>query len=191
MSWRLATRSPTSIAAPTHTKSAAVPTPPARRADAEARARRARFAVDSAERREYQARADAVLSLFGERAPESVADENSHGFRVQIARLLQNKLPRTDPLARMELLAIADDAAFNAIEGRLFAAARAEAETPSRENLPADGRLVERTFKDDTNGYTERRFYGRKTFLSDFAPPVRNYVRAFNVPAEMADWRRH
>ena len=50
------------------------------RVDAEARARRARFAVDSAERREYQARADAVLSLFGERAPESVADENSHGY---------------------------------------------------------------------------------------------------------------
>ena len=73
-----------------------------------------------------------MLSLFGERAPESVADENSHGFRVRIARLLQNKLPRTDPLARMELLAIADDAAFNAIEGSLFAAARAEAETPSR-----------------------------------------------------------
>jgi hypothetical protein len=136
--------------------------------------------------RRHAARYDGAFSQFGEQTPQRINGEYPGDFRRRLFTSLQRKLAPDHRLAD----ARADEMSSSVIsnfEQELLDAAQAEAEHPSRENLPRDGSMIERSRVDSRSGARTTTFYGRQSFIKAMGQTPRR-VFAFHNRDGLAIW---
>jgi hypothetical protein len=131
-------------------------------------------------RRRYQARYDETFSQFGEQVPQPSGDEYPGDYRRRLFSSLQRKLAAGHDLAGVRADEL-DTSLIGKLEPELLAAAQAEAERPSRGNLPKDGTMIERTRVDSRTGGRETRFFGRESFIKAMGQAPRRVVGIFGT----------
>jgi hypothetical protein len=133
---------------------------------------------------EVQSKADAVASLFGQKAARPMAGETLAAFKRGSVNQWRDLSP-TYKDVNLLVLAAADSIAFDVAVDDILACARKEGERPSR--VPA-GYLAERV--ESRNGHTYTRFYGApKSWMAAFAPQGR-VVKRINHLNERGDTDR-
>jgi hypothetical protein len=150
------------------------------RADASlADAQRAKARADSERRSEIQVRYADAFNGFNVETPPPVDDETPGQYRRRLFGRLQRKLPDGHELAdlRADDIGNLSPTAFAHFEGRLLEEALREGQTPSFENLPADGSLVARHRVDSVTGEKSTMFYGRRSFIADMNRSGQRVVR--------------
>lgn len=112
---------------------------------------------------ELQAKADPIFGAFGDRAPRPLDGERPTGYRRRLINALKQHSPTW---ASVNLDAIQDTTALDAIEGQVFADAAAAARSPI-DIGPGQLREVRRTDNTGTRVITE--FHGDPmAWMSDF-----------------------
>ena len=139
-------------------------------ADVERRLPRQMSDADFAAMADTQARADAVFSAFGKRAPRPLDGETLPRYRRRLASALKAHSPEWKDV---NLTAMVDNAAFDVIEKRIYADALHAANHPT--DIEA-GDLREITTVNPTTGQRMTRFAGKSTFIVGMKSPVRRVV---------------
>lgn len=126
-----------------------------------------------------QARADSVFQQFGKFAPRPLDGESLLAYRRRLAHALQ---PFSDRWKDVNLVALADEAAFGIMEGQVYADAAHAA------NHPTDlkpGQLREIVRVDPSTGTRMITFVGGQTFIAGLKRPPR-YVSKINHQRDRA-----
>ena len=139
-------------------------------ADVERRLPRQMSDADFAAMADTQARADAVFSAFGKRAPRPLDGETLPRYRRRLASALKAHSPEWQDV---NLTAMVDNTAFDVIEKRIYADALHAANHPT--DVEA-GDLREITTVNPTTGQRMTRFAGKSTFIVGMKSPVRRVV---------------
>jgi hypothetical protein len=114
---------------------------------------------------EFQAKADAVASLFGQRAARPIAGELLGSFKRRSIREWQSLSP-TYKDVDMRVVQVADAVAFDVAVDDVLKCADAEGRRPTR--VPV-GHLIERV--EERGGHRFVRFYGQpKSWMDQFMP---------------------
>jgi hypothetical protein len=126
-------------------------------------------------KREHQARCDAALEPWGQRAPPSVAGESVRAYQRRLLTLVQPRLPEGH---RMRELDFTDPEAMPKgvlanFEPEVY---RDVAAAGSRNDSAAPGELREVIRTDPRNGYKEHLFFGRESFVKQMGVPGRRVV---------------
>lgn len=124
---------------------------------------------------DIQARADSVYHAFGQRAPAPLEGETTMAYRQRLAKKLKT---HSSGFKDVNLYAIADDAAFTAIENTIYADAMKVAFSPATAD-PGTLRAV----KESRGGHEFITYVGDPAaWMNSFAGPVRMHVTSFNTP---------
>jgi len=145
-----------------------------------------RARADSAECEDIRATYAPAFEAFNAEVPAPSDGADPGPYRRKLDARLARRLPPSHDLARIDSWQSMPDGALVPLERDLFRAAAAEAKTPSFENLPEDGRMIQRTRTDEQSGHRENVFYGRRSFIADFAPQK---VRAIICDPRMQNGR--
>jgi hypothetical protein len=151
-------------------------------------ARRARMRDAMYERTEIGSRYADAFRAFGSEVPAPVDDESPSRYRARLYNRLARRLPPDHKLASVR----ADDLGsqpqvFDNFEEMIIAAAKAEGERPSQENLPSDGSMIARTRVDDMNQRMTE-FFGKQSFIKDFTRPGRRVARIVDPRSRAIIW---
>ena len=119
-----------------------------------------------------QARADSAFNLHGKRAPAPMAGETQTAYRLRTLRDHQRFSPSYKAV-NLAAIAHADPAAFDVIEGQIFADSAAEANRPT---MFADDQIRCRTRFDKDLDRNVREFFGPHTFAKELGTPARPVV---------------
>jgi hypothetical protein len=111
-------------------------------------------------------------------APPPAADEAPGTYRRRLFSLLQSRLSPRHELYGLDPNQMDRDA-ITVFERDLHEAAKREADTPSYDNLPRDGLMIERHRVDPNTNLRTTEFYGRRSFIADMGLPGQ-LVTAFN-----------
>jgi hypothetical protein len=141
-------------------------------------ARRARMRDALHERTAIASRYDSAFRSFGTTVPEPADDEAPSRYRARLFNRLTRRLSPDHDLAGVR----ADDLGGQPIvldrfEEMIIAAAKAEGERPSIDNLPTDGAMVARTRTDADTGGKVTEWFGRRSFIADMTRPGRKVLR--------------
>ena len=141
-------------------------------------ARRARMRDNMHARTEIASRYDSAFRSFGSEPPAPADDEAPSRYRARLFNRLARKLAPDHDLASVR----ADDlgghpTVIDRFEEMIIAAAKAEGERPSVENLPTDGAMISRARVDSDTGGKITEFFGKESFIKDFTRPGRRVVR--------------
>jgi hypothetical protein len=153
-----------------------------RRADA------AQARADAQRRNEVTAIYDDAFRSFGVETPQAADDEAPGRYRRRLFDRLRRKLPPSHSLADVRGDELPPGPAFLNFEQMMLEAAKAEAERPSAENLPADGSMISRTVADADTGEKTTRFFGRRSFIADLGLPSRRVLRLVDPKTLTAIW---
>lgn len=135
-------------------------------ADVESRLPKRLSDADYAAMADAQARADAVYSAFGDRAPRALEGETPLAYRRRLAKGVQMHSPRWKK-SDLALIASVDSAAFAEIENDIYADALVSAKSPVDVPL-GQLRAVNRT--DSVTGHRMTEFYGEpRSWMSRFS----------------------
>ena len=126
-----------------------------------------------------QSRADAAANLHGRRAPAPMAGEKQTAYRVRVLREHQKFSPGYKAV-NLNAIAHADPAAFETIEGQIFADSAVEANRPT---MFPNNEIQCRTRFDRDMERNVREFFGKNTFVKHLTPPTR-HVRSFNTTGQ-------
>lgn len=119
-----------------------------------------------------QARADAVYSELGDRAPPWMMGESVIAYRIRLARTIQ-KYAKDWKSTDLASMARHDAESFGNVESQIYDAAKAAARDPSA--IP-DGGLVQRVRTDSVTGQRIIEWYGDPhVWMSQFMP-ARQYA---------------
>lgn len=114
---------------------------------------------------EHQARADAVYSMFGKRAPRPQVGESELGYRKRLAEGVRDHSPRW---GKVILTALGSEA-FGVAEEQVYADAAAAAMNPA--TIPeGEERMIITT---DTTGRQIKNFHGKASWVKGYAAPRR------------------
>jgi hypothetical protein len=128
---------------------------------------------------DFQARCDAVASLFGQKAARPMQGESLGNFKRRSVRPWQSLSP-TYASADLNVLQVADGIAFNAAIDDVLKCARAEGQRPTRVPL---GYLAERV--ETKGGHTITRFYDRpQSWMDQFMPRGARVKRMHRLDSE-------
>jgi hypothetical protein len=148
-----------------------------RRADAALEAARRQKARSYAEGcREYAARYDDSFASFSVQTPQPVDGEHPEKYRIRLFNRLARKLPEGHEWGSTRADDLPLGPAMDRIEEFVLAAAKAEGERPSAENLPEDG-IIMRTRTDANTGSRFNEFYGRESYIKQMGRPGRRVER--------------
>jgi hypothetical protein len=153
------------------------------RADAEDAAHRARLARKSREAlavteaavADFRTRADAALAEYGGAyvSPPPVLGESEYDYRRRVLAMIQNRLPPSNPLYKLDIGQVRGDA-LGVLEKQIIEAAIAFADDPSSVP-PGEHRKRERV--DAHSGTHTTEFIGQHSYVHDFATPGRRVTR--------------
>lgn len=154
-------------------------------------ARRQRQRANAEQRREIQSRYDSAFRSFGTEVPAPVDDEAPSAYRSRLFNRLGRKLSPDHELASIR----ADDLGnqpqvFDNFEEMIIAAAKAEGERPSQENLPPNGEIIARHRTDSDTGSKVTEFFGRESFIKDLTRPGRKVLRLIDPNSRTVIWGR-
>ncbi|WP_296707291.1 hypothetical protein [Rhodoblastus sp.] len=135
--------------------------------------------------RQAQSRCDEVLSLFNRAAPRALPGEDEFSYRSRIASELQQRLPNSSELKRVDFAALPKNAAFTNLEAQLFDEVSRFA--VSNDAVP-DGEMVMRRVVDPVSGHKENQFFSRQSFVRDFTLPAK-HVRML-TPSQIVERSR-
>jgi hypothetical protein len=136
---------------------------------------RSKMRRDAERCRQHQERFDAAFAKFGRRAPEPAADAHPPDYRRRLYAIGQSMLPSSDhPLAKFRPDSI-DGSAIAELERQLLEALDRESEEPTGDNVPSEG--MREVTKVDSTGLKKTGFYGKRSFINDFARPGRRVLR--------------
>lgn len=126
--------------------------------------------ADYAERATAQARADGVYIQFGKQAPAPMAGETPLAYRVRLLNGVKDHSKTYKDVA-LDKIAIADKAAFEAMEPQIYHDAEIVARSPA--TVPVgELRCIERK----EGGHTIRDWVGEPAaWMNQFAGPVKHY----------------
>jgi hypothetical protein len=139
-------------------------------AEARERARR-----DAENCRKHQVAYSDSFASFGVQAPAPVSDERPGDYRRRLFANLQARLSPRSKLYPLDPDAMDRDT-ISILEPQLHQAAKAEGETPSYDNLPRDGSMVERLRLDPQTNHKQIEYFGRRSFIADMTTPGRRVV---------------
>jgi hypothetical protein len=125
--------------------------------------------------RNFQAKADAVAQLFGERAPAPVTGEPLREYRERLLHPWQ----RYSAYKGANLAKIGDPKAFDAIEAQIYADASKASEDPDAP--PGQLRMITKV---DEHGRKINTWHGRGTFIGMMKPASRK-VLGFTTKPEL------
>jgi hypothetical protein len=142
----------------------------------EARRQRQRDAMY--ERTEIGSRYADAFRSFGTEVPAPVDDEAPSAYRRRLFNRLARKLPPDHKLASIR----SDDLGsqpqvFDNFEEMIIAAAKAEGEHPSEENLPPNGEMISRARVDADSGSKITEWYATESFIKGLTRPGRKVLR--------------
>lgn len=154
-------------------------------------ARRQRQRANAEQRREIQSRYNSAFRSFGTEVPAPVDDEAPSAYRSRLFNRLGRKLSPDHELASIR----ADDLGnqpqvFDNFEEMIIAAAKAEGERPSQENLPPNGEIIARHRTDSDTGSKVTEFFGRESFIKDLTRPGRKVLRLIDPNSRTVIWGR-
>jgi hypothetical protein len=153
-----------------------------RRADAIDQEERREKARRDAERcLEHQRAYDDSFQKFGRRAPAPAADDRARDYRRRLYAIGQSMLPTGHALTRLDPEEI-DGTAIQPLEAQLLEALDRESEEPTGDNLP-EGEPREVSKMDSATGLRKTEFFGKRSFIHDFARPGRRVARIVHVPS--------
>jgi hypothetical protein len=109
----------------------------------------------------FQARADDMLQKWGVRAPAPALGETGRDYRVRVMRMIARRLPGDNQLRHVPWKRC-DDAALNAFEPELFAAAEAAVHDT---RFMEPGEMREVVERDPKNNQEIHRFIGPQSFV--------------------------
>jgi hypothetical protein len=140
--------------------------------------RRARMRDNMHARTEIASRYDSAFRAFGTTVPEPADDEAPSRYRARLFNRLARRLSPDHDLSSVR----ADDLGGQPIvldrfEEMTIAAAKAEGERPSIDNLPTDGAMVARTRADADTGSRVTEWFGKRSFIADMGRPGRRVLR--------------
>jgi hypothetical protein len=123
--------------------------------------------------------------------PEPADDESAGAYRRRLFNRLARKLASDHELANVR----ADDVSsqpivFDNFEKMLLDAAKAEGASPSLDNLPPSGELMERHRTDSDTGMKINEFFGRESFIKSMGLPGRRVVNIRNPKDNTVLWGR-
>lgn len=135
-------------------------------ADVESRLPKRMSDADYAAMADAQARADAVYSAFGDRAPRALEGETPLAYRRRLAKGIQQHSPKWKK-SDLALIASVDSAAFAEIENDIYADALVSAKSPA--DIPfGELRAVNRV--DSVTGHRMTEFYGEpRSWMARFS----------------------
>ena len=141
-------------------------------------ARRVRMRDAMHARTEIASRYDSAFRSFGSEPPAPADDEAPSRYRARLFNRLARKLAPDHDLASVR----ADDlgghpTVLDRFEEMLIAAAKAEGERPSIDNLPTNGEMISRARVDADTGAKVTEFYGKRSFIADMGRPGRRVLR--------------
>ena len=142
-------------------------------------AERERVRNDSFRRFEVAQRYADGYRAFGVETPAPIDGESVGRFRMRLYEGLRCKLPDNHDLADVRADDIPGGQAARNFEEMIIAAAKAEGERPSVENLPP-GREVVRHRLDPATGERQTHFFARESFIKNMGQPGRQVVRFFD-----------
>ena len=149
------------------------------RADAEREeARRVRMRDAMHERTEIGSRYDSAFRSFGTTVPEPADDEAPSRYRARLFNRLARRLSPDHDLAGVR----ADDlggqpVVLDRFEEMIIAAAKAEGERPSIDNLPRDGAMISRARVDSDTGSKITEWFGKESFIKSMGREGRRVLR--------------
>jgi hypothetical protein len=135
-------------------------------ADVEAKLPRQMTDAEYSQMADAQARADAVYSAFGKRAPRPLDGETLHLYRRRLASSLKDH-SKDWKSVDVRLL---DSASFDVVEGKIYADAALAANHP--DDLP-EGEIRAIRSTDSDTGHRVTRFVGNASFVRQFKQPAR------------------
>jgi hypothetical protein len=124
-------------------------------------------------------RYDAAFEPFGKRAPEPMADSFPPDYRRDLFKTAQNYLPSDHPLSGVDPHEEIGASAMPVMEAQLFEALREQAARPTGDNRAdsVNDPRARRVHIDPDTGAKEIHYVARKSFIADYAAPVRRVLR--------------
>jgi hypothetical protein len=124
---------------------------------------------------DFRIKADEALAPYSYTSPPPVLGERTNDYRRRVLVEIQNRLPTSDPLYKINVAAIRDDATLNVFERQIIDAAIANRFNP--EIVPR-GTFAERDLTDHAAGGPRTTgFIGRDSFIKELSHPGRKVKR--------------
>ena len=131
-----------------------------------------------AEKAEIQARADAVATAWGKRAPMPMMGETPFAYRKRMVCQFQMHSPAWKAV---DLCAMNDQAAFSVAEEQVYSDALVASRNP-----PVEGSQYVPRVTYSEGGHKMIRWFGNKTIFKKFSAPTMR-VAAFNTPQHVGN----
>ncbi len=136
--------------------------------------------------RQAQIKYDEIFSRYDERCPMPQAGERPASYQRLLMRTVQKKLSPSDERVLSNGTTTVGEIARAPVgemprslrammEPQFFEAGTKQAERPHVSTLPPEG-FVERVRVDENTGVKKREFYGKNSFIRDFALPPKRVV---------------
>jgi hypothetical protein len=128
---------------------------------------------------EHQARYDSAFEPFGKRAPQAAADAFPPDYRRDLFRQGLSMLPSDHDLVGIDPHEDLGSGAIVPMEAKLFEALREQAENPTGDNRAdsVNDPKARRVTVDPDTGQRVITYKARRSFIRDFAAPVRHVLR--------------